>query len=145
MQTTEEAAELESIRRRARRGEDLSIEEFALLNTFWSQRPKGTLVPSIAAKQRIPVNTQKPGVLYCSFCGKEVPYCVATIGTITDIKVFTNMVNAMGPDEVPRFVELKRVSAQVNKIVACAEHALRIKPRVDKDGKVHNCVKFDYI
>lgn len=142
MDTNEELA---GIRRRARRGEDLSIEEYKLLDAFWAQRPKGVLVPTIAAKQVIPVNHHKPGVLYCSFCDKPVPYVVATVGTVTDVRVFTNMVNAMGPNEIPRFVELKRISAQVNKIVACPEHALKIKARVDKDGKVHNCVKFDYI
>lgn len=141
----EETEALTDIRRRYRRGDDVSLEEFEQLNAFWQQRPRAILVPSIAARQTIQKNTHIPGQLYCSFCGKHVPYCKATVGTITDIRVFTSMVNAMGPDEIPRYVELKDVRANVDKIVACEDDALKIKARVDKDGRVTNCVKFDYI
>ena len=140
MQTPEELERLENIRFKKRRGDALTDEEYELLTKFWQSRPK-TLVPSIAKRQTIPTNHHIPGQLYCTICDKHVPYAQATFGSSTRIRVEEHYTTL--PDGTVHVD--KKVRAQVNRVVACPDHVLEIKAKVDKDGRVTNQVRFDYI
>jgi hypothetical protein len=123
--------DINEIRRRKVRGEELTDEEFDALSRFWKSGE------SIASKTSKPltylatpdlfpfidtnVNPDPPDTLRCSFCGVIVNRHEATEGTVFGIKVKEEMISAI-PLELRREVRFTN-----DHVVACPTHCLYVQ------------------
>lgn len=153
-------ATLEEIRSKKRRGKELTDEENERLDLFWRSgsgsnskggssympdapdSPFASFVSEVRAIREARKLEAKPGVLYCSFCGRAVTVFEATLGKASRIYVREDLVSS--PETAPDMEIEQTIIAKNEKVVACPEHSLMIKPRTDKKGNyVGHSIDFD--
>lgn len=141
--------DIDELRRRKRRGEDLTDEETQRLEEYWRSghtstptrqthflldapnSPFSDFVADCKAygEQKQRERVASGCVLSCSYCGKPVSREVATFGKAS--KVYTKWEITTNPE-----FDMDEVLVYKNqKVVACPDHCLEIKPRLSKTGE----------
>ncbi len=124
--------EIEKLRQMHRRGEELTDEEFSLLNQWWKnqiENPNSPTETEIFTPEQFGIEVPKKkeiGAIKCFRCGKPLWETTATFGVFTSISY---------KEEFDfETCELTRTPIFMSKsVAACDDHCLLIKPGKGKN------------